>query len=590
MQISEKLVSKTLLFCYKRMSDRDKAQDVAQEIILEALRAKKANGGNDATGIISAETGSSNISIKNFYAWYWKMAANKIADSFRKSDKSVCIDYADSILFSENKEEDVLSDEEIAELSELISHLAKIHRDVLIRFYLKEEGIKQIAQELNIPIGTVTGRLFDAKAHLKRRYQMKEKNPKKETARKFPKLDFIKYTQQEKEYAGINDSLTQSILYCCRLKEKSVKQISEEINASPVYIEDRIKNLLKFNFISEPEKNHYLATFIQLPSSSIMKVYDAQKEIIKKIDYEKRFFDALISVKDKIIAQPFYGNDFDFSLLLWYFIIRTIRLNSNITGEEFCRINDFEPLNVTNENYNDVIKEKTDRQVLAYYFEDFIIDDLMIKNFSWAVPLPGWWTVQTDYYQLQIGVDAPPFPVSYCNKRCNDYVPSRMDWINVTNGYLIFDLINNPQKDLTEKEMEAVADFIKNGVVKKKDGKLKVTIPVCTFEVMDRIDRILNEAYEALRKEFVSEINQVLKKEFFPYINKDFLPSFLQFFAKWFAEQNYALIDYGLKNNLLEKQDDYEHSTASMFILTKKELVTPAMAEPIEATTNSKEK
>lgn len=46
-----------------------------------------------------------------------------------------------------------------------------IHREIIIRFYLKEQSVAQIAEELHIPIGTVKRRLFDAKKNLKERFE-----------------------------------------------------------------------------------------------------------------------------------------------------------------------------------------------------------------------------------------------------------------------------------------------------------------------------------------------------------------------------------------------------------------------------------
>lgn len=43
-----------------------------------------------------------------------------------------------------------------------LSRLASDYREIIIRFYLKEQSVKQISQELKIPEGTVKRRLFDA--------------------------------------------------------------------------------------------------------------------------------------------------------------------------------------------------------------------------------------------------------------------------------------------------------------------------------------------------------------------------------------------------------------------------------------------
>lgn len=70
--ITDELIEATFNFCRRRISDSEKAKDLAQDILCEALRKIKAG-----TAVVS------------FYSYYWKMARNKYADCIRYNRKLI---------------------------------------------------------------------------------------------------------------------------------------------------------------------------------------------------------------------------------------------------------------------------------------------------------------------------------------------------------------------------------------------------------------------------------------------------------------------------------------------------------------------
>ena len=57
--ITDDLMEKTFLFCWKKISDKEEAQDLAQEIIVDALLILR-----------------SGKKIENFYGLFWQIAHN----------------------------------------------------------------------------------------------------------------------------------------------------------------------------------------------------------------------------------------------------------------------------------------------------------------------------------------------------------------------------------------------------------------------------------------------------------------------------------------------------------------------------------
>ena len=154
--LNEALIEKTYLFCYKRISDVEEARDLAQDILCAALKEMRRG-----------------VRIRSFYSWYWQLACNRCADWFaHRRNPALPIEAAEGVAAAESSALDVIiSDEDRTRLRFALSRLAASQREIMIRFYLKEESVAKIARELGIPAGTVKRRLYDARTSLKERYE-----------------------------------------------------------------------------------------------------------------------------------------------------------------------------------------------------------------------------------------------------------------------------------------------------------------------------------------------------------------------------------------------------------------------------------
>lgn len=123
--LTEELIENTYLYCWKKMADKDDARDVAQEIVVDAM--------------IILRSGKQ---IENFYGLYWTIARNKVNDFYRrKKPVSFSLDDMENQLLGFDKTlGDYIRKEELDNLSKSMNHLAAIHRDILVRFYVREES------------------------------------------------------------------------------------------------------------------------------------------------------------------------------------------------------------------------------------------------------------------------------------------------------------------------------------------------------------------------------------------------------------------------------------------------------------------
>ncbi len=56
--------------------------------------------------------------------------------------------------------------EETQELRHALAHQTRIHREVLVRYYMHGESVGQIAQMLQIPENTVKSRLYTGRSQM----------------------------------------------------------------------------------------------------------------------------------------------------------------------------------------------------------------------------------------------------------------------------------------------------------------------------------------------------------------------------------------------------------------------------------------
>jgi len=116
--LTDELLEKTFLFCWKRISDKEDARDLAGEIIVDAMLVLR-----------------SGKKIENFYGLFWRIAQNKVVDFYRKKRpaKISLDDMENSLLGFDKSIGDYIKQEELDTLSKSMTRLANIHRDILVR-------------------------------------------------------------------------------------------------------------------------------------------------------------------------------------------------------------------------------------------------------------------------------------------------------------------------------------------------------------------------------------------------------------------------------------------------------------------------
>ena len=124
-----------------------------------------------------------------FSTWLFKSATNNCIDFIRKNKANiVSIDqsndtddnspsHVDIVASTPNPEESMIKEQNVKLIQDLVSKLKPRYRRLLELRYFKEYSYEEIAEELELPIGTVKAQLFRAKELLSSYMKHNKDNP-----------------------------------------------------------------------------------------------------------------------------------------------------------------------------------------------------------------------------------------------------------------------------------------------------------------------------------------------------------------------------------------------------------------------------
>lgn len=139
------------MYAYKLTSNADNAKDLLQDTMLKAF-ANKDKFTDPA----------------NFTSWVYTIMKNTFINSYRRTVKSNEIFNKNEIMQNLTTASSEMSQEAESSMNEIIGKVEKLEDDYRQPFKMYTEGFKykEIADELNIPIGTVKSKIFFARQKL----------------------------------------------------------------------------------------------------------------------------------------------------------------------------------------------------------------------------------------------------------------------------------------------------------------------------------------------------------------------------------------------------------------------------------------
>lgn len=528
--LTEELIQNTFLYCMKCLHDTSEAEDLAQDILTEALMSYRCR----------------REQITAVYAWFWKLAHHRYCLYLRKKrNGAVSLEEVGGSLPADilDPAEGIVAEEELSALHLALSRLSSIHRETIIRYYLQNQTTREIAQDLGIPEGTIKRRLFDAKEQIREDFTMTSTG---RSAYAPAELYLSGGYNIPKHWEKLQDLMTKQILIACRKKASTIREVSDEIGVAPVYFEDKLTYLLEHKFLKETAKGKYLTDFVILPEEAYRDYYLEKSKVYQ--DVGKELTELLTALESEIRSVDFYGNRFAYKYLMWILYV----IASDMLGKKMRELYEstLDP-SVPENNGKDY------RLMGRVKFPDEIISYGDLHAVSWS---NLWQQFTTSGYHR----------VSYVNYFQAEPFGDRDRILNDSNADLFMRIYDDPSCTLTETEKEKVASLVEKGYLQKNDTGYLLTMPVFTFESWREIEKRILQKLEKLAEKYMNTMRQLADRLLLPHIRKDMMEEYVHLIMESAFYAVDFVFTYAIDNETLTIPADYLSSAAGICLIVQK--------------------
>ena len=537
------LMEAAYLWCYRHVGNTHDAEDLSQEILLEAIISyRKACGRGEPPAA--------------FYPWFWGIAKNRLRLFYRSRKKQAVLlgETVGNLSDSEpyyfdlcDIDEAIVAEEERARLTFELSLLSRIQRECVVLYYLQNRSVKEIARILGIPEGTVKSRLFDARKNLKK--GMEEPMENNETKNKR-----LSYAPADLNMCGCNDipshwnflqdTMVKQILVACAYEGKTVREIAEAIGVAPVYFEDKIDYLLKHRFIKETAPSTYIDDFPVVPQQADVDMQVAANAIhLATMPRVTAIIRELLPEARKLILNE---RDLSDGYLLWFLYVRAAWGMGNCMKKRYAEVC---PHKVAESN------GKPWRLFgRVTYPDEQIVCKGEYKGMGWSNMHYHFRTAKHSITVANL-YEAQPFPMS------------RDTLITEGNANLVMRLWEDPRAELTPNEQETAAHLIQAGFLVNRDGGIRLNVPVMTWDDTWKLDELYAAALDGIAAEVVNDLIRVGDTHMLPHVRPDLLEEYVHYIMTLCFSCINELFWYGVnEGHDLEIPADYETSAAGMAV------------------------
>ena len=294
-------------FCYKRLSNRYDAEDLASEIICHIL------------------DGMNKYPIESLDAWVWRIAHNRYARFIDNQNKNLIILSCDDELFdiadySDFDEEN--TQEQYETVFRYLHTLSSEYRNIFVDHYIGELSIKNLAKKYSLPETTIKWRLNVGRQKIKDR--IGEDKMDKVYGRINWDTETCNGSMNTNKY--LFSQLARAICLASYEKPLTVEEISICTGIPTMYIEDELPRLEYGDAICKVG-NKYVTNFIIFRLKDRKQTEDVSLSSVNMLADKMELL--LREAATKISAIDFYGNDFGIGRLGYivvpYLLRRKIR-------------------------------------------------------------------------------------------------------------------------------------------------------------------------------------------------------------------------------------------------------------------------
>lgn len=529
---------KVFFYCVKRCNNRSDAEDLSQDILLDVM--------------ININKG---IKIENFDYYLWQICKNhysKYVD--RKVKERNNIKFVEEINepgIDKNALDKLIDEKRLSLINSSIKLLSKDYSEILYSYYIEDNTLSFIVENLNLPLGTVKRRLFDIRNKLKEYVKMERINGKKAFVPK-------KYETHRSGGANLNPEeftyglIEQNILLHSYGNPCSLEDYSIEMGISLPYIENIVSSLVHATLLIEDENGKYLTNFIMVDKNLDIKAFklikDRSNEYTKLIiEYCKNHFHEW----KELVNNPLL----DDNKLMWSYLFNT---NRKI-------------------EYLDCTKEETTKNMRKHSH--------VVEGGSWDFSMSEVYdSKQGNFYINEcgngngvIGIQGLFYPGQREINNVESEALKCIRWDNSANwdadlelfGYLI----KNKEikySDCIYTLKTAVDKMVEENYLKIEDDIIKFNFVYLDFEKarLNKSDEYSTELYKVKtrRKEITNELMEIFKEVVPEYLYKD-----LDYIANsYFVSHMRQYVVMAFENEGLIKAIDEKRFVYNMFCWERK--------------------
>lgn len=200
----------------RKAGDAYAAEELAQETFLAALSA-----------LLKGQE------PEHVWAWLYRIMSNIHCDRLRDKYNKPQISFDDVPFDIPEETFDDDSEETLADVRRALGYLAKTHREVMVRFYMRGETIEQIAQALHVPPGTVKSRLNTGRKQIREGVEKMKTCTKQSYAPELLHLSCSGAVGLNKEpfsLVGSTDTLAQNVLLLAYEKPVTAAELANALD------------------------------------------------------------------------------------------------------------------------------------------------------------------------------------------------------------------------------------------------------------------------------------------------------------------------------------------------------------------------
>lgn len=251
----------------KKARDTQAAEDIAQETFLAAIsqlsRGKKPD---------------------NLWAWLLTILSNKYCDWLREKYNYPQVSFEEHPFeIAQEEIEDDDSAEKLEAIRRELGYLARIHREVMVRFYMHGHTLERIAKDLRIPTGTVKSRLNIGRQHVRKGVADMEHYSKQSYE---PDTLYLACNGEEgichEPFSLVgSDRLAQNILILAYPKPLTETELAKALGVPAAFVEPVVEKLTEGELMKRTEGGKVYTDFILYTDKDRKATFGKQLAIVE---------------------------------------------------------------------------------------------------------------------------------------------------------------------------------------------------------------------------------------------------------------------------------------------------------------------